>query len=106
MKKNKGKIAAIALSIMLIVALVATALAEGALSTLYGTATELLFNTDNATLKAHAVFTYNGYYFKTMDADYIQDGTNSLFKLDLQTPMNDGTTLKSGFTVVANDNEV
>ena len=106
MKKNKGKIAAIALSIMLIVALVATALAEGALSTLYGTATELLFNTDNATLKAHAVFTYNGQYFKTMDADYIQDGTNSLFKLDLQTPMNDGTTLKSGFTVVANDNEV
>lgn len=106
MKKNKCRIAAIILSVVLVAAIAVTALAEGALSTLYGTATKLLFDTDNVTLKAHAVFSYNGYYFKTMDADYIQDGTNSLFKLDLQTPMNDGTIQNSGFTVVANDVEV
>lgn len=106
MKKSKYRIAAIILSVVLIVAIAVTALAEGALSTLYGTATKLLFDTDNVSLKAHAVFTYNGYYFKTMDADYIQDGTNSLTKLDLQTPMNDGSILKSGYTVIANDVEV
>ena len=106
MKKSKYRIAAIILSVALIVAIAVTALAEGALSTLYGTATKLLFDTDNVTLKAHADFSYNGYNFKTMDADYIQDGTNSLMKLDLQTPMNDGSILKSGFTIVANDAEV
>ena len=100
MKKSKYRIAAIILSVALIVAIAVTALAEGALSTLYGTATKLLFDTDNVTLKAHADFSYNGYHFKTMDADYIQDGTNSLMKLDLQTPMNDGSILKSGFTIV------
>ena len=106
MKKSKCRIAAMILSIALIVTIAVTALAEGALSTLYGTATKLLFDTDNVTLKIHADFSYNGEHFKTMDADYIQDGTNSLMKLDLQTPMKDGSILKSGFTVTANDEEV
>lgn len=92
------------LALALCAALLATALAEGKLLTLYQAGTGLLFDTDNVTLTLHAEFSYDGLPFKTMDSQYVQAGTNSLMDIKLKTPRADGSVRDSGFTVVANDN--
>ncbi len=93
MKKSK-RIALLAVSLALCLCLAASALAEGMLSTLFNAGCKLLFNTDNATLNAHATFSYDGKLFKTFDGKYIQDGVNSYMNVSLQTPKSDGTVYK------------
>ena len=100
--KKKRRIALILPALCLCVILVVSALAEGALGTLYRAAAGLMFDTDNATLTVHADFTYNGLPFKTLDGLYKQDGVNSLLDLKLKTPKRDGSVFDSGFTVVGN----
>ena len=102
MNKNR-RILLAALALALCAALTASALAEGALGTLYRSATRLLFETDNATLSAKASFSYNGVPFKTMDGKYVQDGTRSLMDLKLKTTAADGSQIDSGFLVTAMD---
>lgn len=91
------------LAVCLALALAVTALAEGVLGTLYAAATRLLFDTQNATLSAHAEFRFNGELFKTLDGTYVQDGIDSQMELKLKTPREDGSILNSGYTVIAND---
>ena len=101
--KKSHRVLLTVLAVGLVLAIAVSALAEGVLGTLYSAATRLLFNTENATLKAHADFRFNGEWFKTLDADYVQDGIDSLMDIKLKTPNEEGTILNSGFTVVAND---
>lgn len=101
MKKSRRLIAS-ALALALCLAFAVTVLAEGKLRALYQAGTNLLFDTDNVTLSAHAEFSYNDMLFKTMDAAYTQDGFNSLMDIKLKTPWSDGSVRDSGFTVVAN----
>ncbi|MDD7123197.1 MAG: hypothetical protein PUH81_11010 [Clostridiales bacterium] len=102
MKKSK-RIALLAVSLALCLCLAASALAEGMLSTLFNAGCKLLFDTDNATLNAHATFSYDGELFKTFDGKYMQDGVNSYMNVSLQTPMKDGTVHEGGYTVISND---
>lgn len=102
MKKSK-RIALLAVSLALCLCLTISALAEGMLSTLFNAGCKLLFDTDNATLNAHATFAYDGELFKTFDGSYIQDGIDSYMNVLLKTPMEDGTVYEGGYTVIAND---
>ena len=99
--KKKRRVLFATLALALCLCLTVAALAEGKLLTLYSAATRLLFDTDNATLNIHAVFSYNGRQFKTLDGSYIQDGSGSLMDIKLKTPQKDGSVLDSGYTVAA-----
>ena len=99
---QKHRIFVFLTAILLIVSVLTAALAEGPLSVLYRAGSRLLFGTDNATLKASATFTYNGMPFKTLDADYLQDGVNSQMALRLLTPREGSAPVATGFTVVGN----
>ena len=99
---QKHRIFVFLTAILLIVSVLTAALAEGPLSVLYRAGSKLLFGTDNATLKASATFTYNGMPFKTLDADYLQDGVNSQMVLRLLTPREGSAPVATGFTVVGN----
>lgn len=94
------------LSLALCLVLAVSALAEGALSALYQAGCTLLFDTDNATLTAHATFSYDGELFKTLDGTYIQDDVNSNMRITLTTPKEDGTEHIGGYTVIANGGTV
>ncbi|MBQ6382578.1 MAG: hypothetical protein IJJ42_03120 [Clostridia bacterium] len=66
----------------------------------------LLFQTDNVTLKGEASFTLDGEDpFKKAEAEYVQDGTFSYWRLKLLTPWPEGERL-TGFTVIANDRKI
>lgn len=101
MRKTR-RVLPLIVALCLCAALAVSALAEGVLGTLYRAGTGLLFDTDNATITAHADFVYNGLPFKTLDARYLQDGVNSQLELKLKTPRGDGSMGESGFTVVGN----
>lgn len=104
MKRNRRML--LILSLALCMALAVTALAEGALSTLYQAGCALLFDTSNATLTAHATFSYDGELFKTLDGAYIQDDVNSDMRITLTTPKADGSEHIGGYTVIANGGTV
>ena len=101
MRKNHRSLIVFS-ALILCLAIALSALAEGAVSTLYKAGTQLLFDTDNAAISAHAEFSYNGMPFKTADLSYLQDGVNSQLQLKLLTPKDDGEIFESGFTVVGN----
>ena len=85
MKKKRRYLFSL-LALCLCLALGLSALAEGALGTLYRAGTRLLFDTENASISARAEFSYNGLPFKTADAVYMQDGVNSQLDVRLKTP--------------------
>ncbi len=105
MKKSK-RLSLILFSMFLVILLAFSALAEGALSTLYNAGTKLLFDTPNVTLTAHAEFTYDAQHFKTFDGKYIQDGVNSLMNVTMTTPTRNGDSYQSGYTIIANGEKV
>ena len=84
----------------------AAALANSAAVELYEKAAELLFETSNVTLKAHAEFSLDGNWFKTMDGEWKQDGDRSVRKLDLCSPRRDGTERRNGYTIVTEKNNL
>ena len=100
------KLAVMALSLLAALALCATALANTAALELYDSATELLFNTDNVTLKAHAEFSLDGTWFKTVDGEWQQDGARSFRQLLLTSPKMDGTERKNGYTILTDKNDL
>ncbi len=63
---------------------------------------DLLLATENVTIDGQAVFSLDGTRFKTAVAHYVQDGYNSLYKLQLFTPTKKGKEIETGFTVIAN----
>ena len=65
----------------------------------------LMFETNNVTIEGTASFALDGYTFKKAEATYVQDGTNSLWRLKLLTPWPDGERV-TGFTVIANGQRV
>ena len=82
---------ALLLSALLAFTVLVTALAENQLRFFYDATTRLLFETSNVTLTGHAEFSLDGKRFKTADLNYIQDYTNSYYKLKLLTPRRDGS---------------
>lgn len=99
MKKNR-RIILILVSVLLCVVFTATALAQGALGALYASACKLLFETDNVTLSADVSFSYRNQLFKTLNGEYLQDGTNSYMNITLITPNEMGEDSISGYTVI------
>ena len=73
---------------------------------MYDSIFNLLFDTNNVTLTGNAEFSLDGERFKTADAKYIQDGTNSLWQWKLLTPRKDGTEREGGYTIIANGEKV
>lgn len=104
--KKSYRLPLILFSICLVMILAFSALAEGALATLYNASTALLFDTSNVTLTAHAEFTYDAQHFKTFDGKYVQDDVNSLLQVTMTTPTRNGDSYQSGYTVIANGEKV
>lgn len=100
------RITVLILIVMMMVGTAAAAQAEPPLRMMYDSFAELLFDTSNVTITGHAEFSLAGERFKTADAKYIQDGTNSLWDWKLITPRQDGTERPGGYTVIANGEKV
>ena len=66
----------------------------------------LLFSTENVTLSGRAVFSLGGERFKTAEILYKQDGADSHWQLDLQTPRPYRSDRATGFTVIANGEKI
>ena len=101
MKKAKALIAA-----ALCLALCLTAYAEPAFVTLIDTAEKLAYHTENVTIEGKAVFSLDGERFKTAEITYVQDGENSFWQEKLYTPREWRPDLVSGFTVIANGDDI
>ena len=100
---KKFRFAAILTAVLLAAALTASALTDSMLSDIYAAGKDLLFDTHNVTLTGTADFSLDGVRFKTVNAKYIQDGTDSYWKYQLLTPQKDkDKDYESGFTVIAN----
>lgn len=98
---------ALALATVLVMLVPAAAgLAETPVRLVYDSLFSLLFETNNVTLTGHAEFSLDGERFKTADALYIQDGSNSLWQWKLLTPRPDGPEREGGYTVIANGGTV
>ena len=107
MKKNHLKRNALcALALMTLIALCALALGETAVSPWTDACEELLFHTRNVTLDGEAEFRLDGAWFKTAVGHYVQDGMNSLWNLALTTPREDDWRQETGFTVIANGDNI
>jgi len=96
------------LTLILAAALLLTALPAGAdeLIDWVRSGEYLFFETENVTLKGNAVFTLDGERFKTAEAEYRQNGTDSFWKLDLLTPREANDDRLTGYTVVRNGDEL
>ncbi|MBR5231690.1 MAG: hypothetical protein IKW00_05520 [Clostridia bacterium] len=94
------------IALCLIAVMACSALAEGALTELYGMGYDLLLNTDNVTITASAAFTYDGQPFKTFQGSYVQDGYNSKMDVALTTPLRNGGEYTGSYCVVANGEQV
>lgn len=100
------KLIAAYLSIITVLMMTVTALADDETRLFYDSVMNLLFETGNVTLTGHAEFSLDGERFKTADLSYIQDGTDSFYRLKLLTPRRDGSDgpdRESGYTIIAND---
>ena len=100
------KFSIIFISILSALTVGAMALANTAAVELYDRTAELLFNTDNVTVKAHAEFSLDGSRFKTADGEWKQDGDRSYRQLLLSSPRKDGTERKNGYTIVTEKNDL
>ena len=96
----------IILSIILVTAFAAGALAEKPLTALCDSAEELLFDTSNVTITGEAKFTLDGEWFKTAAVKYIQDGDRSFWDLKLTSPKPDGTERRNGYTIIADGTKI
>ena len=83
-----------------------SAYAESILARLADKAEELLFDTENVTITGNAYFYLEGKRFKTAEITYVQDGTNSLWQEKLYTPRIQRPDRETGFTIVANSENV
>lgn len=92
-------------ALLLCVSLSAAALAgsDGALTALWKSGCDLLFHTDDVTVKGEAVFYMDGQRFKTAKLHYVQDGYRSYYDWALSTPKADGTERQSGWTIIADE---
>lgn len=105
---NKNRLMSALLALLLTAVLTAApVLAEaGALPALVDAAGALLLDTDNVTITGTATFRLDGDRFKTAEIRYVQDGTSSFWQEKLLTPRAMRTDRETGFTVIANGNEI
>ena len=76
-------------------------LAENAGSNgLYDSLVNLMFRTNNVTLKAKVDFSLDGEWFKTAEGTWQQDYSRSFRELILRAPKADGTERKNGYTIL------
>ena len=105
MKKTLWILLGLALALAL--ALNAVAAPDGALTRAYQAGQALLFETEYVTLTGSAEFSLDGARFKTVKAEYRQDGYRSYWDYQLLTPRQDGSPdRESGFTVFADDSDI
>ena len=94
------KVALILAAALLVLVIGAAALTNDTALELYQKTEELLFSTDNVTLKAKVDFNLDSAWFKTAEITLMQDGTRAFRQLDLKSPKADGTERKNGYTIV------
>lgn len=100
------KITAVMLTLILLVSLSCSSMADNVIAPILESARTLLFDTENVTLRGHAVFSLNGERFKTADILYKQAGEDSHWQLDLLTPRLYRKDQETGFTVIANGEKI
>ena len=102
---RKIRIAIIAAVVLTAVAMTASAVSGSTLKSVYDAGASLLFDTSNVTLNGTADFSLDGTRFKMVEAQYIQDGFNSVWDYKLYTPrQEEGMAYReSGYTVYASD---
>ena len=94
------KLAIIITAALLALMICAAALANDTAVELFDKTRDLLFNTENVTLKVNAEFALDGTWFKTVDGTWKQDGERSFRQLLLTSPKADGSERKNGYTIV------
>ena len=94
------KLAVITMAALLALTVCAAALANETASELFEKTRDLLFRTENVTLKATAEFALDGDWFKTAEGTWKQDGDRSFRELVLRAPRADGTERRNGYTIV------
>ncbi|MDO4483355.1 MAG: hypothetical protein Q4C54_02625 [Clostridia bacterium] len=85
---------------MLMLACALPAMADTPLADCFDAQQTLLFSTTNVALQVDAEFALDDVAFKHATLTHRQDLNDSVRELVMETPMKDGTTLRSGFTVV------
>ncbi len=101
MKKAKRISLFTTLGILLMV--LSLALAETELSTLFKQGCALAFDTENVSLSGKAEFFLDGKSFKQVEAEISKDGLDSLLSINVFTPLHDGSTRHSGYSVLGKD---
>lgn len=100
MRKSILGIPAILCALVLSVCL---AVGDGGISRIWQSGYELLCATDNVTIRAHGVFTYDGEVFKTFDGLYKKQALRNYLQVDVITPVSDGSLRNSGYRVIGDD---
>ena len=94
------------LALALAAVMCAGAFAESAAVKLAGSAADLLFRTDNVTVKAKAEFSLDGEWFKTAEITWVQDNTRSYREFLLSSPKWDGSVRNNGYRLVTDGDKV
>ena len=94
------KVTIIIMAVLLALMISAAALANNTAAELYEKTVDLLFHTDNVTLKVNAEFSLDGVWFKTAEGTWKQDGNRSFRELILRSPKADGSERRNGYTIV------
>ena len=91
------------LALMLCLAPICGAFAEGIIPDLFAIGRELLFGIHNVTITGNATFALEGEAFREAKIQYQQDGENSLYDLTLVNPKNG---VINGYTIIANSEDI
>lgn len=103
LKMKKAKRVSLSAALLLLLTVLSLALAETDLSILFKQGCALAFNTENVTLSGKAEFFLDGKSFKQVEAGISKDGLDSLWNINVFTPLHDGSTRHSGYSVLGKD---
>ena len=87
-------------AILALLMLCPAAVAETDTVDLYEKTMDLLFETDNVTLKVTAEFSLDGQWFKKLEGTWMQDGERAFRQVLLTSPRKDGSEFYNGYTMV------
>jgi len=104
MKKNTV-IRLFALMLCVLLALPVMAGAEG-VADISAAAVALLVDTENVTVSASARLLWDGVEFKKFDGRYLKAAMDNYMKVQVQTPVSDGTTRAGGYEVIGRTGDV
>ena len=103
MRNTQNRILAVLAALLLCLAPVTGAFAEGVLPDLFAAGRGLMFDTHNVTINGSASFALEGEAFREAKIEYRQDGENSFYDLTLINPKNG---VVNGYTIIANGEDI